>query len=221
MTAATLETGVAGLGARRSRSRAAARRRSRMVQALRLILLALIAVVVMNAMVQLALHSFAGGNQPSFEPAAGAQRIVNPRFVGRDESGAPFTLTAASAMRREGGVSGIADLERPSLDYVLVGTGDASQVLADTGVFDEAAQTLHLGGQVRLTTRSGYAFQTEAAMIRLRDGEIIGDAPVHGISPWGAVRADRFAVYDDGRRIILSGDVRSRFNMNETEETSP
>lgn len=221
MSTATLETRVTGLGARRSRSLAAARRRSRMVQALRIVLLALIAAAVLNAVVQLVLQSFAGGNEPSFEPAAGAQRIVNPRFVGRDEGGAPFTLTAASAVRREGGVSGIVDLERPALDYALLTAGDASQVLARTGVFDDAAQTLQLGGAVQLTTRSGYAFRTEAATIRLRQGEIIGDAPVFGTAPWGAVRADRFEVYDDGRRILLSGDVRSRFNMNETEETSP
>ncbi len=221
MTAATFETAGTGLGARRSRSLAAARRRSRVVQALRVVLLTLIAIAIANAVVQLVMQSLAGGNEPGFAPAAGAQRIVNPRFVGRDETGAPFTVTAISAVRREGGLSGIADLESPALDYFLVEAGDASQVLAETGVFDDAAQALQLSGEVRLTTRSGYSFRTEAAMIRLRDGEISGDVPVFGAAPWGAVRADRFEVYDEGRHIVLSGDVRTRFNMDEREESQP
>ena len=74
--------------------------------------------------------------------AAGSQRIVNPRFVGRDEGGAPFTVTADSAVRRQGGIAGVADLERPALDYELVSSGDTSQVLAETGVFDDAGRAV-------------------------------------------------------------------------------
>jgi lipopolysaccharide export system protein LptC len=209
------------LGARRSQSLASARQRSRVVQGLRVVLLVLIAAVMINAAIQLVQQSLAGGDEPSFEPTVGSQRIVNPRFVGRDEAGAPFTITAESAVRREGGLAGVADLVRPTLDYLLVGSDDTSSVLADTGVFDDGAQTLDLGGRVRLTTRSGYAFDTEAARIRLREGEITGDAPVSGTAPWGALRADRFEVYDDGRRIVLSGDVRTRLYMDSSEETQP
>jgi len=221
MPAAAAAMRTSTLGARRSRSLASARRRSRVVQGLRLALLALIAAVIINAAVQLVQQSLAGGDEPGFAPSVGSQRIVNPRFIGRDESGAPFTVTADSAVRREGGITGVADLERPTLDYLLVDSDDASKVLAETGVFDDAAQSLDLGGRVRLTTRSGYAFNTEAALIRLREGEIDGDVPVFGTAPWGAVRADRFEVYDEGRRILLSGDVRTRLNMDSPEETQP
>ncbi len=221
MSAAAAASRTSTLGARRSRSLASARRRSRMVQGLRIVLLALITATVINAAIQLVQQSLAGGNEVDFAPTAGSQRIVNPRFVGRDEGGAPFVVTAESAIRREGGLTGVADLERPTLDYQLVDATDSSQVLAETGVFDDAAQSLELGGQVSLVTRSGYQFDTEAALIRLREGEISGDVPVSGTAPWGAVRADRFEVYDDGRRIVLRGDVRTRLYMDETEETQP
>jgi lipopolysaccharide export system protein LptC len=191
------------------------------VQGLRIVLLVLIAAVVINAAIQLVQQSLAGGNEVSFAPTAGSQRIVNPRFVGRDENGAPFTVTADTAVRRQGGLSGIADLERPTLDYFLVSSDDTSRVLADIGVFDDLAQTLELGGRVRLTTQSGYAFDTELALVRLREGEIDGDVPVSGTAPWGAIRADRFEVYDDGRRVVLSGDVRTRLYMDSSEETQP
>jgi lipopolysaccharide export system protein LptC len=209
------------LGARRSRSLASARRRSQLILVLRLALLALIAAVVLNAAIQLIQQGLAGGNEVSFAPTTGSQRIVNPRFVGRDEGGAPFVVTADSAVRRQGGIAGVADLERPSLDYRFIGTDDTSQVLAETGVFDDTAQSLELGGEVSLVTESGYRFDTEAALIRLREGEISGEVPVFGSAPWGAVRADSFEVYDDGRRIVLSGDVRTRLYMTPAEESQP
>ncbi len=221
MSASASASRTSALGARRSRSLVSARRRSRVVQGLRIVLLALISAVIVNAAIQLIQQSLAGGNDVGFEPAAGSQRIVNPRFVGRDEGGAPFTVTADTAVRRQGGITGVADLERPRLDYELVTNDDASQVLADTGVFDDAAQTLELAGEVSLTTQSGYRFDTEAALIRLREGEIYGEVPVAGDAPWGAVRASSFEVYDEGQRIVLSGDVRTRLYMDTAEETQP
>lgn len=220
MTAITADNRTSTLGARRSRSLAAARRRSRVVQALRIILLTLGLAVVINAGVQLVQQSLSGGRTPPAE-ATGSQRIVNPRFVGRDEGGAPFTVTADSAVRRQNGVSSVADLERPTLDYELFDATDASRVLAETGVFDDAAQSLELSGNVSMETQSGYQFDTGAALIRLREGEISGDVRVVGTAPWGIIRANSFEVYDDGRRIVLSGDVRTRLYLNSSEETEP
>ncbi|MCP2680639.1 LPS export ABC transporter periplasmic protein LptC [Maricaulaceae bacterium NA33B04] len=220
MTAITAHSQTSTLGARRSRSLAAARRRSRVVQGLRVMLLTLILAVAINAGLQLIQQSLSGGRAAPAE-TTGSQRIVNPRFVGRDEGGAPFVVTADSAVRRQGGVNGVADLERPTLDYEMLDATDASQVLADTGVFDDAAQSLDLVGNVSLTTRSGYQFDTEAALIRLSEGEISGQVPVVGNGPWGIIRANSFQVYDDGERIVLSGDVRTRLYMNTSEETQP
>lgn len=206
------------MGERRARSLAGARMRSLRVKGLRYTLLIVIAGVIANAAWQLIQSSMAGTPEAGFAPAGSNERIVNPRFTGRDENGAPFVVTADAAVRRIGGVAGVADLEFPTLDYQLIENDDTSLVLAESGEFDEAAQTLLLRDNVRLTTRSGYAFETDAALVRLREGRLEGRAPVVGFAPWGAVRASEFDVRDDGEYIIMTGDVRTRIEMNDTPE---
>ena len=209
------------IGERRARSLAHARRRSALIFSLRVILAAAMAGVVLNAAVQLVLSGLSGRSEAPFAPAGSNERIVNPRFTGRDEGGAPFTLTADTAVRRSGGVAGLAELENPALDYAFIEADDSSQVLSRIGVFDEAEQTLQLRENVRLATQSGYTFSTDAALVRLREGQVEGDAPVTGEAPWGAVRANTFQVREDGRRIIMTGDVRTRIHLDEAEETRP
>lgn len=206
------------IGERRARSLAGARQRSTLVRALRIVLLTAMAGVAINAGLQLIFNGLSAQAPAPLSPAGSSERIVNPRFTGRDEGGAPFTLTADAATRRSGGVTGLAELENPALDYAFIEADDTSRVLSRVGVFDEGEQTLQLREDVRLATRSGYTFDTEAALLSLREGRIEGDAPVSGLAPWGAVRARSFQVRDDGRRIILSGDVRTRIFMDEPEE---
>jgi len=199
----------------RRRSLAAARRRSQLVRALRLLLIAAMLLVVLNAVFQAVVSSL---NAPGGETVrvSDAERIINPRFAGRDDSGTPFTLTAASAIRRAEGVLSLIDLDLPALDYAMVRANgeDASQVLAEAGVFDERAQTLVLRRNVRLSTMSGYEFRSETARIHLDQGVVYGDLPVSGDGPWGGVYADTFEVRDDGRHIIFSGDVRTRYYID-------
>jgi len=202
------------IGQRRARSLASARQRSRFVAGVRLAIVVAAGLVALNALVQILMSS--GGGEPAPEltlsPQGDAERIINPRFTGRDQSGVPFIITAEAAERRSGAQTGIADLIRPTLDYVLLeGGADASRVLADSGVFNEVDQTLQLNSNVRMNTRSGYAFSTQSATLHLQDGRVSNQAPVFGQAPWGAVRADSFEVREEGQRIILRGDVRTRF----------
>ena len=210
------------IGQRRARSLSGARRRSRLIAYLRHALVGGMGLIGLNIGVQLVLNAASGGEVGAgLAPPSAEERIVNPRFTGRDEGGAPFTLTADAAVRRSGGVAGLAELDRPALDYAFLSSGDASAVLSRAGVYDEAEQTLQLSEDVRLETRSGYAFDTQSALIRLREGRAEGDAPVRGTAPWGAIRGDAFQVRDGGRRIILTGDVRTRIDMDPSQEAQP
>jgi lipopolysaccharide export system protein LptC len=219
MADATADHGL--IGDRRARSLAGARRRSARVRGLRIALVAAMGLLGLNAGVQLLLNSAPAPTSAPFTPAGSNERIVNPRFTGRDQGGAPFTLTADAATRRSGGIAGLAELENPALDYAFIQADDSSRILSRAGVFDEGEQTLQLRENVRLATRSGYTFTTEAALLRLREGRIEGDVPVSGAAPWGAVRAQSFQVREEGRRIILSGDVRTRIYLDQTQEPLP
>lgn len=201
------------IGERRARSLAGARARSGRVRVLRVVLLAGMVLVASNALMQTFMSGASGPAEPAFTPAGDAERITNPRFTGRDRSGTPFVVSADAAVRRLGGVTPLTDLERPTLDYAWIeGMRDASQALAETGVYDEAGQVLTLRSDVRFATPAGYRFVTPSARISLRDGTITGDEGVSGEAPWGAVRADAFEVQDGANRVILSGDVRTRIH---------
>jgi lipopolysaccharide export system protein LptC len=210
------------IGQRRARSLAGARRRSGMVRIARIVLLTVMVALALNAALQLLL---AGGPQPELPTVelTGGERIVNPRFIGRDENGQSFVLTALTAARRGGGLSAIADLDTPSLDYALLAAdaNRASQVLAATGVFNETEQSLFLRQDVELTTRSGYVLNAHSALIRLNEGVITGEEGVYGDAPWGAVRASRFELHDDGRRIVLENGVRTRLYMDDEAGDAP
>ncbi len=204
------------IGQRRAKSLATARARSRFVAGLRLVLIVAGAGVALIALVQIVVSG--GRSAPAPEVALTAstgnsERIINPRFTGRDEGGTPYVITAETAERRSGAQQALIDLESPTLDYALLDDGaDASRVLARHGVFDESNLSLHLETDVNLTTRSGYVFDTQSATLYLREGVVTGDQPVQGLAPWGGVRADAFEVRDDGQLIILRGDVRTRFD---------
>jgi lipopolysaccharide export system protein LptC len=213
------------IGQRRAKSLATARARSRFVAGLRVVLIVAGAGVALNALVQIVLSGGRSGPAPEIAISASAgesERIINPRFTGRDEGGAPYVITAETAERRSGAEQALIDLESPTLDYALLDDGaDASRVLAQHGVFDDANLSLHLETDVRLTTRSGYVFDTQSATLYLREGVVTGAEPVHGLAPWGAVRADQFEVREDGQHVILKGDVRTRFNAPVAASDTP
>lgn len=199
------------IGKRRARSLAEARTRSGRVRVLRAALLAGMALVAGNALVQAFMSGATAPSEPAFAPAGDAERITNPRFTGRDRAGTPFVVIAEAAIRQLGGVTPLTDLERPALSYAWIeGADDGSQALAETGVFDEAAQVLFLRTDVRFTTPTGYSFTAPSARISLREGVVSGDEGVSGTAPWGGVRADVFEVQDGANRVILTGDVRTR-----------
>lgn len=220
------------IGQRRARSLATARSRSRFVSGVRFALIIAAVLVALNAAVQIIRSSGHGEiTEPLLQTSGGAERIINPRFTGRDESGVPFVITADTAERRIGGSLGEVDLTQPTLDYALLdGDENGSRVLADRGIFNELEQSLTLIQSVRLSTRSGYVFETNSATLYLREGAIIGTEPVLGLAPWGGVRADGFEVRDEGADVSFTGDVRTRINAPEqaleaenepSEETEP
>lgn len=197
-----------------SRAVAMARMRARVVRNLRLVFLFLIVALAANVVVQSILS---GAREPPSAPAAisTGERIVNPRFTGLDAAGRPYVLTADSAVRRLVGLGNLTDLENPRIDYALLlgggQTPDASEVLSRIGVYDDRTRTLHMSDTVRFATRSGYRFHTQGAAIDLDRGVVRGEEPVEGHAPWGGVQAQGFELYEDGRRLLFTGGVVTRF----------
>lgn len=201
-----------------SRAVEAARLRARVVRNARIVLIVLIGALAANLLVQSLLS---GDREPASRPAAvgSGERIINPRFTGRDANGRAYVLTADSAVRRMVGLGNLTDLENPRIDYALLFGGshrpDASEVLSRLGVYDDATRTLRMSDTVRFSTRSGYEFRTEGASIDLNEGVVYGEEPVQGRAPWGGVQAYGFELHEDGRRLRFTGGVVTRFYVGD------
>jgi lipopolysaccharide export system protein LptC len=127
--------------------------------------------------------------------------MVNPRFSGRDSSGAAYVITADEARRRRQDDS-IVDLINPVLNDAAGG-----QVRAPSGMYHRQAGIMELYQDVQITDPTGYSFKTAGARIHVAESRVEGLSPLQGRGPLGDVRADSFEILDGGNRSVLEGNT--------------
>ena len=184
------------------------RRRSRAVRLLRIILPGLIVLILLALGGSVVWNALA--SQPTaVGPADAAIRLVNPRFVGRDDKGRAFVLTALSATRDQ------KDYQKVYLDHpalILDEEGpDPLKIVAKAGVYHEATRKLEVSGGVRLSGAKA-AFETAASLFDTKTGELVGSGPVQGSGLLGDISAKSYGVYDKGARMVFKGGVHTRLN---------
>jgi len=188
---------------RRSMTLAQARRRTGLVGVMRMGFTVGAAVSAGVMLGYLIAHALVSLNEVAPPPARGVT-MLNPRFNGRDANDQPFIITAATAKQRRGEKQAV-DLESPVLEDSM-----GTVVSAADGVYDRAARTLLLNGDVELLDASGYRFTSESATMYVQDNRIEGDTPLTGGGPLGEVRADTYKLENGGQKVILIGNVWTR-----------
>lgn len=170
--------------------------------------LAVFAIVVGAAVVGQASWRSLASNRLQTQAASTPLLLEKPRFTGVLKDGRPFLITADRAERD----AKDEDLVRLNAPTLIRGYGqpDASQATAQSGVYREAAHTLLLTQDVKITNGEGYEFEAPRALIDMRTGEVSGDAGVAGSGPNASTRANAYSVKDKGDRVILNGRVRTR-----------
>lgn len=183
------------------------RRRSRIIRVLRILGPSLIALIILGLAGSVAFNAV----KPSAEPAQEVNqpiRLLNPRFVGRDERGRAFVVTAASATRDPQEYQKVY-LDKPAM--VLDEQGpDPTRIIAKAGVFHEQTGRLEVSGGVRLAMASG-VLETAASQFDTKTGDLVGSGPVHGSGALGEIDAKSYSVTDKGDHLIFQGRVHSRF----------
>ena len=182
------------------------RRRSRIIRVLRVLGPTLIGLIVLGLAASVAYNAM----KPSVEPQAETNqpiRLINPRFVGRDDRGRAFVITAASATRDPQEYQKVY-LDHPAL--VLDEQGpDPTRIVAQAGVFHENNGQLEVSGGVKLAT-SQATLETAQSRFDTKTGELIGSGPVQGSGALGEMRASSYAVTDKGDHMIFEGRVHAR-----------
>jgi lipopolysaccharide export system protein LptC len=148
--------------------------------------------------------------KPSADPPAETNqpiRLLNPRFVGRDEQGRAFVITAASATRDPQEYQKVY-LDKPALVTDEQGP-DPTRITAASGVFHENTGKLEVSGGVRMAS-SQQTFETATSQFDTKTGELAGSGPIHGSGALGEITAKSYAVYDKGARTVFQGGVHAR-----------
>lgn len=191
-------------GPRRATSLKEARARTALVHILRL-LFTIGAVLSAGVLVGTVINSSLAA-PPVAGPTSGLSvTVLSPRFEGFDANDRPYSLTAETARRRRENVS-LVDLVSPRLEDAA-----STIVQAREGVWNAETEVLELVGDVVMTDAAGYTFTSQRTRMYVKDNRVEGQTPLNGVGPIGEVRADQYEVTDDGRRIVLKGNVWTKF----------
>lgn len=144
--------------------------------------------------------------------SVGTIHMTDARFLGRDDQGLGYVITAADAVRDNYDLRKIT-LVRPAMT-IGEGTPKAVWISADSGVYHEDNRILMLNGHVRVSNAAGESFRTQQAIVDTVKAEVAGDSPIVGQGPMGEITAESYAVYDRGEHLVFRGKVHSRLKRD-------
>ncbi len=151
------------------------------------------------------------------EGAGDSLSLVNARYVGTDESGQPFSVTAETVL--EGETDRIS-LAAPQADISL-NDGTWLMVGATTGLYHRDTQVLDLEGEVNLFQDQGYELHTEAATVLLKEGQARSSVPVYTQGPFGRLESQGFQLEDKGKVVYFTGPATLVLNSGGGSATGP
>ena len=188
------------------------RRRSLLIAALRRILPLLIIAIAVLFGGWVMFGGLLGGGAGVHSAPPSSIHMTNARFLGRDAQGHAYVLTAIEAARDN------TDFQKITLtNPTLTMDSDSlkpTRLSADFGVYREDNRILLLNGHVSVRDSQDDSFLTEQAIVDTVNGAVAGKSPVSGQGPTGSIRADSYAIYDRGQRLVFQGKVHSRVNAH-------
>ena len=137
-------------------------------------------------------------------------RMSNPHFLGRDDKGRVFDLSARQAARDDRNLQRVL-LTAPVIVMTVVGEG-RSTLTADHGVYREDTRMLQLQGHVRVDDSKSSTLSTNDALVDTRAGTVTGISRLAANGPQGAISAGSYAATNHGDRVVLRGGVRGSIN---------
>lgn len=137
-------------------------------------------------------------------------RLDNPMFHGQDAQGRSFVIGAKGAIRDP--ATGHFRLVGPLLRLNLGGR-KTTELTADGGTYIEASRKVVIGPNVKISDGgSGFVLTTPEAVVDTNTGVVTGDKGVQGQGPLGTINASSYAIYDQGQRVVFSGQGENKIS---------
>ncbi len=182
------------------------RQRSRLILRLRILLPVAIGLILLS-LVGFVVQSTLAGAGAKPQDADAPIQLINPRFLGRDDKGRAFVLTAKTAVRDP------KDYQRVQLDTPMLILDEEgvrpTRISARSGVYREDRRVLNLQGGVKLNG-GDVNFTTATSIFNTATGELEGTGEIQGAGALGEIIAKSYGVYDKGERMVFKGGVHTR-----------
>ncbi|MFK4059012.1 LPS export ABC transporter periplasmic protein LptC [Brevundimonas sp. NPDC046655] len=137
-------------------------------------------------------------------------RLDNPMFHGQDAQGRSFVIGAKGAIRDP--ATGHFRLVGPLLRLNLGGR-KVTELTADGGTYIETSRKVVIGPNVKISDGgSGFVLTTPEAVVDTNTGVVTGDKGVQGRGPLGTINASSYAIYDQGQRVVFSGQGENKMS---------
>jgi lipopolysaccharide export system protein LptC len=137
-------------------------------------------------------------------------RLDNPMFHGQDAQGRSFVIGAKGAIRDP--ATGHFRLVGPLLRLNLGGR-KVTELTADGGTYIETGRKVVIGPNVKISDGgSGFVLTTPEAVVDTNTGVVTGDKGVQGQGPLGTINASSYAIYDQGQRVVFSGQGENKMS---------
>jgi len=139
------------------------------------------------------------------ENAQERMRLESAHYVGTDDKGQNFLITADRAIQRSSNVP-IVDIKG-----VLAKLGLANgpvTIAADAGRYDLDTQKVSIPGEVRVAGPDGYRLGTEGVTVDMKKHKLASSGPVRGEMRLGQFQAGNLHADLATRTVVLGGGAR-------------
>jgi lipopolysaccharide export system protein LptC len=139
------------------------------------------------------------------ESAPERMRVEAARYVGADNKGQRFEITAQRAIQRSSEVP-VVDIEGM---LARLGLAQGPLVIAaNQGRYDLDTQKVAVNGPVRVVGPDGYRLETRDVIVDLKQRQLASSGPVAGHMRLGEFQAGKLRADLGERKVVLDGGAR-------------
>lgn len=212
ITASWQDTGAHPLapagGAKRRRAFAAARRHTRVVRLLR-VLLPVAGLMALAGFLVKAHLEFPGNidlTAASMSVTKNSIIMDEPHLTGFGGNGREYSLLADRAVQP---LTNPGQVRLESIEAKVTGSEGPTSITAEAGDYDHQKRTLQLLGAIAVNSAEGYRLRMTDAYVDFGAGTMVSENPVAIGYADSEVTGSRLAASEDGKLIVIEGGVRT------------